>query len=187
MSAASVIPAGGGEVVGDAPDRRVEILCEHDALHATWARFGPRREGADPHVHRLHSDFFYVLDGELTAPARAGAGRTWPCRRGRWRGCRRSSSTGSATTSDAEVRYLNFHAPGVGFADYMRALRDGGPRAYDQYEPPPDGGRPAAEAAFSRGPGPLADTGDITIAEATAARAAGPAPGGCTCSRASWP
>ena len=66
MSEATVIPPGGGEVVGDAPDRRVEILCEHDALHATWTRFGPRRDGADLHIHHRHTDLFYVLEGELT-------------------------------------------------------------------------------------------------------------------------
>ena len=53
-------------MVGDGEDRRVEILCDPDELHATWTRFGPHRDGASPHVHRLHSDLFYVLAGELT-------------------------------------------------------------------------------------------------------------------------
>ena len=65
MSDPIVIAAGAGEVVGDAPDRRVEILSDHDALAATWSRFGPRRAGADLHVHRRHSDLFYVLAGTL--------------------------------------------------------------------------------------------------------------------------
>jgi len=45
------------------------------------------------------------------------------------------------------VRYLNLHAPGREFANFMRALRDGRspPDAYDQHAPPPDGGRPTAE------------------------------------------
>jgi quercetin dioxygenase-like cupin family protein len=46
--------------------RRVEILSDDDSLHATWSRFAPCREGADLHVHRRHSDVFYVLEGELT-------------------------------------------------------------------------------------------------------------------------
>jgi hypothetical protein len=49
--------------------------------------------------------------------------------------------------SDAEVRYLNFHAPGCRFADYLRAVRDRREFSYDQHEPPADGGRPASEAA----------------------------------------
>ena len=48
------------------PDRRVEILSSHDSLHATWSRFGPGRDGADLHVHREHTDLFYVLEGEFT-------------------------------------------------------------------------------------------------------------------------
>ncbi|MDQ4029944.1 MAG: cupin domain-containing protein, partial [Actinomycetota bacterium] len=40
--------------------------------------------------------------------------------------------------SGAEVRYLNFHAPEQGFADFLRALRDGRTFSYDQHPPPPD-------------------------------------------------
>jgi hypothetical protein len=35
MSDVVSIPSGDGEVVGDSPDRRVEILSDHDTLHAT--------------------------------------------------------------------------------------------------------------------------------------------------------
>ena len=62
----TVIPPGGGEVVGDKPGRRVEILSDRDPVHATLSRFGPGMEGADLHVHYHHTDFFYVLEGELT-------------------------------------------------------------------------------------------------------------------------
>lgn len=61
-----LLPAHGGEVIGDAPDRRVEILSDAEPLAATWTRYGPHREGADLHVHRHHTDLFYVLEGELT-------------------------------------------------------------------------------------------------------------------------
>ncbi len=50
--------------------------------------------------------------------------------------------------SDAEVRYLNLHAPGKGFADFMRALRDGRTLSYDQHPPPADGGRPETDAVI---------------------------------------
>jgi mannose-6-phosphate isomerase-like protein (cupin superfamily) len=63
---ATVIPPGGGEVIGDSPERRVEILCDDEALNATCSRFAAGRAGADLHVHRNHSDIFYVLEGELT-------------------------------------------------------------------------------------------------------------------------
>jgi mannose-6-phosphate isomerase-like protein (cupin superfamily) len=149
----------------------VEILSDDDALHATWSRFGPGRDGADLHVHRRHSDLFYVLDGELTVElgveddevaAPAGTLVQVPP----------LVVHGFRNGRDTELRYLNFHAPGAGFADYMRALRDGRTLAYDQEPPPADGGRPAAEAvvgdnAFAaEGVVLLADVDAIAIAEA---------------------
>jgi mannose-6-phosphate isomerase-like protein (cupin superfamily) len=146
-----VIRPGGGEVIGDSPERRVEILSDHPSLHATWSRFAPGREGADLHVHRRHSDLFYVLAGELTVrlgtegdevvvPAGSVA-RVPPL-----------VVHGFRNGGDAEMRYLNFHAPGVGFADYMRGLRDGRTLTYDQEPPPESGTRPPSEAAVSAPP-----------------------------------
>ena len=66
MSDVRVVAPGGGEVVGDSPQRRVEILCDQRAVHATVSRFAAGRAGADLHIHRHHSDLFYVLEGELT-------------------------------------------------------------------------------------------------------------------------
>ena len=63
--------------------------------------------------------------------------------------------------SDAELRFLNFHAPGVGFADYMRDLRDGRPAAYDQHDPPEDGGPHPGDAVI----GEWADEPAIKIHE----------------------
>jgi hypothetical protein len=58
---------------------------------------------------------------------------------------------GFRNASDADFRYLNLHAPGSGFADYMRALRDGRKRTYDQHDPPTEGARPIAEAVVESG------------------------------------
>jgi mannose-6-phosphate isomerase-like protein (cupin superfamily) len=140
-----LVPSGEGEIVGDSPRRRVEILSDAEELHATWSRFGPRSEGAELHVHRHHIDLFYVLDGELTVrlgiedesvvvPAGTLA-RVPPL-----------VVHGFRNGSDADVRYLNFHAPGRGFADFMRGLRDGRDVRYDQHPPPADGGRSPTEA-----------------------------------------
>jgi mannose-6-phosphate isomerase-like protein (cupin superfamily) len=175
MSEPTVVAARAGEVIGDSPDRRVEILTDHETLHATWSRFGPHRDGADPHVHRRHTDVFYVLGGELTirlgredeaVVAPAGTLARVPA----------MVVHGFRNATDGEVRYLNFHAPGTGFADYMRALRDGRTPDFDQEPPPADGVRPASEAVVGRaevlpdGPGGarvvlLADTPEVAIAE----------------------
>jgi uncharacterized cupin superfamily protein len=145
VSAARVIPPGGGEIVGDAPERRVEILSDHESLHATWSRYGPRRDGADLHVHRRHTDLFYVLEGELTI--RLGTDdEAVPVPAGRLVRVPPLVVHGFRNASDADVSYLNLHAPGEGFAAFMRAMRDGRELSYDQHPPPPDGGRPRSEA-----------------------------------------
>jgi quercetin dioxygenase-like cupin family protein len=161
VSEAVLVPSGGGEVVGDSAVRRVEILSDDDTLHTTWSRFGPHREGAVLHVHRHHTDLFYVLAGELTvrlgledeavvAPAGTLA-RVPPL-----------VVHGFRNDSADELRFLNLHAPGEGFADYMRAVRDGRDASYDQHPPPPDGGRPKTEAVIGEG---FVDVEAIGIAE----------------------
>lgn len=161
MSEPVLIPPGGGEVIGDAPHRRVEILSDDETLNATWSRWGPHRIGADLHVHRHHADLFYVLEGELTLrlgsedqPVVLPAGtlaRVPPL-----------VVHGFRNGSDDDVRYLNFHAPGQRFADYLRALRDGRSLSYDQHDPPADGGRPTSEAVVG-GPGFVADRPGLRV------------------------
>jgi mannose-6-phosphate isomerase-like protein (cupin superfamily) len=165
----SVIPARGGEVVGDSPERRVEILCDDDPLHATWSRFGPGREGADLHVHRRHTDLFYVLEGELTV--RLGLeDRRVAVPAGTLARVPPLVVHGFRNASDTDMRYLNFHAPGQGFADYMRALRDGRTLTYDQEPPPAEGGRPPSEAVIG-GEERLGD-GTVLLADTDAIRIA---------------
>ena len=50
-------------------------------------------------------------------------------------------------SADADVKYLNLHAPGCGFADYMRGIRDQGDTEwFDQFDPEGiEGIRPASE------------------------------------------
>jgi mannose-6-phosphate isomerase-like protein (cupin superfamily) len=145
-----LVEPGGGEVVGDSPERRVEILSDREGLAATWTRFGPHQDGADLHVHREHTDLFYVLAGELTlrlgvedraVPVPAGTLARVPP--GVVHGFRNAGADG--------LRYLNFHAPGVSFPDYLRAMRDGREFAYDQFAAPADGGRPTDEAVVGGG------------------------------------
>jgi mannose-6-phosphate isomerase-like protein (cupin superfamily) len=146
----TVIGPGGGEVVGDRPGRRVEILSDHDPVHVTLSRFGPGVEGADLHVHHHHTDFFYVLEGELTV--RLGVeDRQVAVPAGSLAWVPPDVVHGFRNASDADFRYLNFHAPGSRFADYLRSVRDGDPLVYDQHDPPEDGGRPVEEAHVTAG------------------------------------
>ena len=146
----TVIGPGGGEVIGDRPERRVEILSDRAPVHVTLSRFGPGMEGADLHVHERHSDFFYVLEGELTV--RLGVeDRQVVVPAGSLARVPPMVVHGFRNASAADFRYLNLHAPGSGFADYLRALRDGRKFTYDQYDPPQDGGRPISEAVVESG------------------------------------
>jgi mannose-6-phosphate isomerase-like protein (cupin superfamily) len=164
MSEVIVIPPREGELIGDAPDRRVEILSDHPSLHATWSRFGPGREGADLHVHRRHTDLFYVLSGELTI--RLGLeDRQVTVAAGRLVRVPPMVVHGFRNASDAEVTYLNLHAPGMEFAEFLRAGRDGREFSYDQFGPPAEGVRSASEAVVGD---PVARVAEIEVEELVA-------------------
>src|SRR5919199_4252648 len=56
---------GEGEIATDRPERTLRILAELDEAIVTWFRYEPGEKGPDPHVHRQHTDAFYVLEGEV--------------------------------------------------------------------------------------------------------------------------
>jgi len=155
MSEPRVVRPGDGEVIRDSPEGRVEILCDHEAVHATVSRFAPGREGASLHIHRRHHDLFFVLEGSLGLRRADGddilaeAGTLVCVPPMVVHGFRNASS-------EQEMRYLNLHAPGVGFADYMRGLRDGVKVVYDQEDPPSSGAVPSSEVWIGEPPLSLA-------------------------------
>jgi mannose-6-phosphate isomerase-like protein (cupin superfamily) len=162
VSQTTIVPPGGGDIIGDSPVRRVEILSDRAPVHATVARLAAGQEGADLHVHREHSDVFYVLEGEVTVrlgledrQVKVPAGALARVPPGVVHGFRNSS--------DAEMRYLNFHAPGSDFATYMRGLRDGIKVAYDQFDPPEDGGLPISDVSVTSGVDVLLDVQAIRV------------------------
>src|ERR671923_8528 len=56
---------GEGETVFDEARRTLRILVDREELTTTWFRYAPGEKGPDPHIHRRHTDAFYVLEGEL--------------------------------------------------------------------------------------------------------------------------
>jgi uncharacterized cupin superfamily protein len=168
---------GDGETIFDQPERTIRILADCDELALTWFRYEPGQEGPEPHVHRRHTDAFYVVDGELEL----GLGPEVT---------RLTGAAGSLAAappnvvhtfrngSDETVVFLNIHAPNMGFTEMLRAARDGrdeGAGEFDQFDPPADGGRPLSNAAFN-GPG---EGEPITIGESSAVlKADGPDVGG---------
>lgn len=135
---------GEGEAITDTAKRTLRILFSHELLDVTWTRHEAGERGAEPHVHREHVDAFYVLEGELAfrlgpelEPVIAPAGTFVAVPPGVVHGFDNDSS--------AAVRFLNFHAPSGGFADYLRGIKPG----FDSFDPPGDGGQPVAEAIVS--------------------------------------
>ena len=112
----------------------------------TWFRYAPGEKGPEPHIHRRHTDSFYVLEGELELGLGPDVQRV---------------SGGPETfaaappnvvhtfrnASGVTVIFLNVHAPSMGFGD---VIRGGGEEGFDQFDPPSDGGRPLRDAVLSR-------------------------------------
>jgi mannose-6-phosphate isomerase-like protein (cupin superfamily) len=149
---------GEGEVIVHTPKRELRILCDHEWLNATWTRHAPGERGAEPHVHLRHVDAFYVLAGEMTLrvgpelerlEATAGTLVLIPP----------GLVHGFDNDSGGEVRFLNFHAPGCGFVEYLRGRGE-----FDQQPPPHDGGRPVTDAVVTRpGGGERFERGDRAV------------------------
>src|SRR5947207_52206 len=60
-----LLAPGDGEKTTDRPRRQITILCDLPQIIVSRFRYEPGEKGPDPHVHRQHSDAFYVLEGEL--------------------------------------------------------------------------------------------------------------------------
>ena len=140
-----------GERITAKERRDVAILASHDDLTITWSRYAAGERGPDLHVHREHTDAFYVLEGELTFTVGRGAEQVRVAAGG-FVAVPPNVVHTFANEGPAESSWLNLHAPDMGFAAYMRAAREGLGSSWDSFDPPADGGRPAAEAVVA-GPG----------------------------------
>ena len=138
----------GGERIADEPRRAVRVLAERAEVTITWSRYGAGERGPDLHVHREHTDAFYVLDGEVTFAVGPRAEKV-RVGHGGFVAVPPGVVHCFANETDADACWLNLHAPDTGFAAYLRDLRDGRPIAFDSFDPPTDGGRPATEVVVS--------------------------------------
>lgn len=125
---------------------RYTLLADRQELVMTEFRYEPNQDGPRRHIHRHHADAFYCLEGRLRITLDEEDVVLGP---------------GAFVLVPPEVihafgnpagelgRYLNFHAPGCGFGDYLR----GDNPDFDQfYDVPPGSGRPTSEAVL-RQPG----------------------------------
>lgn len=137
-----LIGPGEGEDLG----RNFLILGGRDELVLTEFNYPPGEDGPRRHIHRHHADAFYVLDGRLRITLDEedvvldpGAFVLIP-----------PGVIHSFGNPDPQPgRYLNLHAPGCGFDEYLR----GRFKDFDQdYDVPPGSGRPT-DAVVLRQPG----------------------------------
>jgi quercetin dioxygenase-like cupin family protein len=113
--------------------RRAEVLVAHEELVLFAFEMEPQTDGAGPHFHRKHVDAFYVLEGELEVTVggerkRVGAGELVFAVPG--------TVHAFENASDEPVRFLNVHAPGMRFDEYIRKMDAGerpNPAEYDSF------------------------------------------------------
>jgi quercetin dioxygenase-like cupin family protein len=75
--------------------------------------FGP----VDPHVHDDHTDSFFILEGEVEFTIGEEVVRAGP---GTWVAVPSGIRHGFAIPGPGRTRFLNIHAPGVGFIGRVR-------------------------------------------------------------------
>jgi mannose-6-phosphate isomerase-like protein (cupin superfamily) len=120
-------------------NERYTILADRDELVLTEFRYPPGRKGPEKHIHRHHADAFYVLEGRLGITVDEEELVLDP---GSFVLIPPDVIHTFGNPADEPGRYLNFHAPGFGFGDYLRGRNPD----FDQHQVPPGSGRPASDA-----------------------------------------
>ena len=149
-----------GQTLVDIPEATVRVLVDRPELVLTYMR--SRNEGGPGrHLHREHADGFIVLEGEYAfelgherATRRAGAAIVIP----------REVIHRYEHETTEQGQFLNLHAPGMGFAEYLFGEKP--PEDADNFFDPPEDGRPASEAstlAFAEEGEVVTDTSERTI------------------------
>jgi quercetin dioxygenase-like cupin family protein len=177
ISHAVLLGPGEGETISDREARNVLILVDEPQFVMTWTRYEAGERGPDPHVHRQHTDAFYIVEGEIEFWLGPGAEHVIHAPAGSVVLAPPNVVHTFANESGARAVYLNFHAPNGGFANFLRAMRDEREFEWDSWDPPADGGRPVSDAVvclpgegerFERGGRTvtiLADTPELSLLE----------------------
>jgi mannose-6-phosphate isomerase-like protein (cupin superfamily) len=149
-------------VVTDTPARTVSIRLALEDVVITESRFSAGEVGTEPHVHRLHADCFYVLDGALTVPLDDGDRVLGP---GTFALIPPNVVHAFRNDGPGEVRYLNLHAPGCGFDRYLQGLYEPVDQApsFDQRPPPEEGGLDPAGVLVRSAETDAVRLGDVRI------------------------
>jgi quercetin dioxygenase-like cupin family protein len=139
------VPITDGEAILRRESHEISILVATDDVTITHAWCSAGEQVAGRHLHREHTDAFYVLEGELTFEIGREA-RTITVSSGGFVAAPPDLARSLRNDGDRPARWLTIHAPDGGFAAFMRGLRDGVEVEWDISAVPPDGGLPARDA-----------------------------------------
>jgi quercetin dioxygenase-like cupin family protein len=146
-----------GETISDRDARNVMILHAGDAVTVTWSRYSAGERGPDLHLHREHTDAFYVLTGALRFALGPEGERSVRAPAGTFVSAPRCVAHSFMNDEAADATWLNIHTPDAGFATFLRGARDGRAEPFDSFDVPAetggDGGRPASGVVVVE-PGP---------------------------------
>jgi quercetin dioxygenase-like cupin family protein len=123
---------------------RYTILADREELVLTEFRYPPGRDGPQRHIHRHHADAFYCLEGQLRITLDQEDLILGP---GGFALIPPEVIHAFGNPADEPGRYLNFHAPGCGFGDYLRGDK---PDFDQEYDVPPGSGRPTTTAVVKQ-------------------------------------
>jgi quercetin dioxygenase-like cupin family protein len=131
---------GEGERPWDGP---FALKCGREQLVLSEVEHVAGQAEPAPHIHREHSDAFYMLEGELLCRVADGEHLLGP---GDFVFAPPGLVHSYRSPGEEGCRFLNLHAPGMGFDERLRGrLQD-----FDQHEPPDDGGLPATDGILLR-------------------------------------
>ena len=145
------VPITDGEAVLRREKHEISILVATDDVTITHAWCSAGEQVAGRHLHREHTDAFYVLEGELTFEI--GRERdTITVPRGGFVTVPPGVAHAFRIDGDRPARWLTIHAPDGGFARFMRGIRDGVDVEWDIADVPEGGGLPARAATITQPP-----------------------------------
>ena len=111
---------GEGETLFDSARSTLRVLVEREELTVTWFRYAAGEKGPNPHIHRRHTDAFYVLEGELELALGPRAIEIVRASAGTFVAAPPEVVHTFRNASGAEAVFLNVHAPDGGFVAGIR-------------------------------------------------------------------
>lgn len=118
----AIVARWGESELLESDDRRMWILAGRSELCVFAFDADPGYVGPRAHIHKQHTDSFFVFEGELEFEL---DGERVPAPAGTWVAATPGVVHTFRNARDERVRFLNVHAPGVRFDEYMRRQNEG--------------------------------------------------------------